>query len=286
MDVRRKSPATAPVESIAVDHAGVAVVKFDASLAPGGKLTPHQISAFAETVIAYDEGTGIVSAHVMGNAAAFDSNAFPKGQLINFREDAKVDPLTLAPESMHFMVMCPVLPAKDQLLDDAFFEKKLEALNQAAPQYCAAPITMLTRNNDNTDDDLWEHELGDSGSVGVVRRKRGVNNEYFVEANCTAPVLGQQFIEHVTKLQEAGKPMTWRQAVDSKEFKYWREGVVRQACRIAYAAAEKLEVAIPTIGEDATYRQTEDQHMRVTARPQYRQWLSGKHAVLVGVLII
>jgi len=274
--------ATAPVGETVVDSAAIARKTFDASLAPGGALTPHQINSFAETVTAYDNGTGIVSAYIMGNAAALDPHAFPKGQLINYREEARVDPLTLTPESLHFLVMCPILPAADQVFDDAFFEKKLETLNQAAPQYCAAPITMNTRSNDNTDDELWDHELGDSGSVGVVRRKRGVNNEYFVTANCTAEKLGKDFIAHVTKLNEDGKSMTWRQAVDSKEFKYWREGVVRQACRIAYAAAEKMEVAIPTIEEDATYRQSDDQHRRVTARPQYRQWLSGIAATVTG----
>jgi hypothetical protein len=51
---------------------------------------------------------------------------------------------------------------------------------------------------------------------------------------------------------------------------------------VAHAVAEKLDVAIPTIGEDATYLQTEDQARRVTARPLYRQWLSGISSSVTG----
>ena len=108
----------APKLDLLGDNASIATAIFDASLAPGGKLNAHQINAFAETVSVYEQGRGVFSAHILGNAAAFDPSAYPTGQIINYREDAKVDPLTLSPESMHYLVMCPVLPAADQVLDD------------------------------------------------------------------------------------------------------------------------------------------------------------------------
>ncbi len=48
----------------------------------------------------------------------------------------------------------------------------------------------------------------------------------------------------------------------------------RQACRLAHALAEKLQVAIPTIDEDGTFVQTVDQAPRATARPAHVQWIS------------
>lgn len=68
--------------------------------------------------------------------------------------------------------------------------------------------------------------------------------------------------------------MTWKEFINSGQFAYWKQAVIRQACRNAYAVAEKLGVGIPTINEDATYRQTADQAARVTACPSHTQWIS------------
>jgi hypothetical protein len=263
-----------PVEvATLTGHAAIAVDMFNAQLAPGGQLTPHQINSYAETVIAYDGPRGIHSAHVLGNAST-DNASFPSGHVIAYRENALVDPLTLSTDAMHYLVLCEINPGKGQTLDDAYFEKKLADLATAVPQFSTAPISFAIRDDSNLDDALWREELGPSGSAGVMRRKRGPSVDYFIMANCTAETLGQNFIDHITKLKEAGKQPTWREAVDSMEFKYWQQGVRRNAARIAFAVAEKLKVSINTIGEDATYRQTADQARHQTALPTHAQWIS------------
>lgn len=266
---------TADMPVIEADPAKIATHLFDTRFAPEPKMAPHQLNAYAETVRAYNLGQGIHSAFVLGNASALNPSAYPSGQVINYKPDAKVDSLTLTPESMHVLVLCKIIAANGQTLNDDFFKAKLDALEEAVPQYSSAPISSEIRNDaDNTDDGLWSAELGDTGSTGVLVRRTGNTNDYYIQANCTVPMLGRQFIDDLARRSEAGKAPTWGEMVRSRDFAYWKQATVRQACRVAYAVAEKLGVGIPTINEDGTYRQTIDQAARVTACPTHVQWIS------------
>ena len=273
------SALTAPVAEAAaappaLSNADIAKKLFDATLAPNGKHTMQQINALAETVLVYNGPAGIHSAALLGNAAS-DATSYPSGLVINFRADARVNPLTLSPDAMHYLVLCAVVPGKEQKLDDAYFESKLADLAAAVPQFSSAPIAMTVRDEiRNVDEALWTEELGPSGSAGVLKCKDKTKTDYLIMANCTAPKLGQDFIDGLVELSKEGKAPTWDEMVASKEFIYWREGVRRQACRIAFAVAEKLKVSIQTVGEDATYMQSEDQAKRRTALPMHAQWIS------------
>jgi len=108
----------------------------------------------------------------------------------------------------------------------------------------------------------------------VTSLKRGPEVTYYVMANCTSPVIGQQFIDGLASRKQAGKAPTWREMVDSKDFKYWNNAVRRQACRIAHSVAAKLGVAISTTYEDGTYRPARDQAKHPTALPTHAQWIS------------
>lgn len=65
---------------VVVDPAKIAERLFDTRLAPG-KMNTHQRNAFAETVRVYTLGEGIHSAHVLGNASALNTAAYPTGQV-------------------------------------------------------------------------------------------------------------------------------------------------------------------------------------------------------------
>lgn len=244
-----------------------------------GVLNTHQMNAFAETVKAYGKGRGIHSAWVMGNASAHDHSVFPTGHVINFKPGAKVDTITLTPESFECLVLCKIIPDKDQKLTDDFFRtpEKLQALNDAVPQYSDAPIGLAHRTDDNFDDDHWIAELGDNGSIAVLSKRRGARaTDYFVAAKCGAPVYGAQLIASIDerKGNATTDTTTWGDFVDSKEVKYWKNAAKRNACRLAQKTAEKLRVAIDTGVEDATYCPDPNQAGRVTASPTYMQYVS------------
>jgi hypothetical protein len=94
------------------------------------------------------------------------------------------------------------------------------------------------------------------------------------KANCTVPVQGREFVAEMTRRSEAGKAPTWKEMVSSRDFAGWKQNTFRQACRMALATAISMGVGIATINEDGTYMQTADQAPRVTARPDYVQWIS------------
>jgi hypothetical protein len=261
-------------EAIQPDAAQIASRLFDTSFAPDPKLSLRQINACAETVHAYTLGVGIHSAFILGNASALNKTSYPTGKVIHFKPEAKVDTLTLSPESVHALVVCKVIAAGGQTLNDDLFKSRLEALEEAVPQYAAMPISSDFRKDDNTDEGLWSAELGDTGSAGVLVKRSGASSEYYVQANCTVPVLGAEFISALAKNNQNGKHVSWEQLMGGREFAYWKQATIRQACRLAYAVAEKLGVGIATINEDATYKQTADQADRVTANPTYVQWIS------------
>jgi len=217
--------------TVEADPAKIAAQLFNASFAPDpNKLGIHQLVAFAAVTRAYNLGEGIHSAHVLGNASALNTATFPTGQVINFRPEAQVDTMSLSKESLAILVLNKIIAANGQTLTDDFFKAKLSALDEAAPQYAAAPISTEIRNEiENTDDALWTPELGDSGSVGVVVRRTGASSDYYIQANCTAPVLAQEVISELNRRNEAGNPTTWKAFVESSEFAYWKQGVIRQA---------------------------------------------------------
>jgi|WetSurMetagenome_2_1015567.scaffolds.fasta_scaffold00293_13 hypothetical protein len=147
------------------------------------RMAPHQRNAYAETVRVYTMGEGIHSAYVLGNASALSKTAYPTGQVINYKCDAKVDPLTLTPESMHVLVMCKIIAANGQTLNEDFFKSKLASLEEAVPQYSTVPISNEIRNElDNTDEALWDAEMGDTGSYGVQVRRVGASSDYYIQA--------------------------------------------------------------------------------------------------------
>jgi hypothetical protein len=261
---------------VAVRPEQIAAQLFDTRFAQKqGEFGLHQQNALAETVLAYDMGAGIHSAYILGNASALNANAYPTGKVINFKPEAKVDVVSLNQDSVQVLVICKIIAANGQTLNDDMFKSKLNLLDEAAPQYAAVPITSEIRNeSDNTDEALWDKELGDSGSAGILSRRIGVSSDYYVQANCTAPLLGKEFVRTLTENKSNGRHMTWGELANSKEFAFWKQGAFRQACRLAYAVAEKLGVGIPTIYEDGTYRQTADQAPRVTANPTHTQWIS------------
>ena len=93
-----------------------------------------------------------------------------------------MDPLTLTPESMHVAVMCKIIAANGQTLNDDFFTNKLASLDEAVTQYSAVPLSNEIRNEvDNTDDALWTAELGDTGSTGTLVRRTGASSDYYVQ---------------------------------------------------------------------------------------------------------
>lgn len=80
-------------------------------------------------------------------------------------------------------MLCKIIAAGGQTLNDDFFKAKLAVLEEAVPQYSAAPISNEIRNElDNTDEALWTAELGDTGSAGFLVRRTGASSEYFVQA--------------------------------------------------------------------------------------------------------
>jgi len=92
----------------------------------------------------------------------------------------------LTPESVHVLVLCKIIAAGGQTLNDDFFKTKLAVLEEAVPQYSAAPISNEIRNElDNTDDALWSAELGDTGSAGFLVRRTGASSEYFIQVSDT-----------------------------------------------------------------------------------------------------
>jgi hypothetical protein len=78
---------------------------------------------------------------------------------------------------------------------------------------------MKLRDDDNMDNNYWVAEIGESGFVGVARKRRGAQAfDYFIVAQCGAPLVGRAFIEGL----QSQKGTTWRQAVESKEMTFWR----------------------------------------------------------------
>lgn len=93
-----------------------------------------------------------------------------------------MDPLTLTPESMHVAVMCKIIAANGQTLNDDFFASRLASLDEAVQQYSPVPLSNEIRNEvDNTDDALWTAELGDTGSAGTLVRRTGASSDYYVQ---------------------------------------------------------------------------------------------------------
>jgi hypothetical protein len=223
-----QAPEADPIEA---DPAKIAARLFDTRFAPEpNKLGTHQLNAYAETTRAYGLGEGIHSAYVLGNASALNTSSYPTGQVINFLPDAAVDTLSLSKDSIHVLVLSKIIAANGQTLTDDLFKSKLSALDEAAPQYATAPISSEIRNEaENTDDALWTAELGDTGSAGILVKRTGASSDYYIQANCTAPVLGEEFISELNRRNEAGKTMTWRELAESGEFAYWKQGAFRQA---------------------------------------------------------
>jgi hypothetical protein len=192
--------------------------------------------------------------------------------VINFVPESPVNPITLSPQSFQYLVMCKIVPAKDQTLTDDFFKKNLPALDAAVAQFSPAPISMEHRADGNMDNDFWVAEIGEGGFVGVTKKRRGANAyDYFVVAQCGAAKVGAKFIENI---KAASPPMTWRQAAESQEMTYWRNAAARNACRLAFAASERLNVVIGNTDEDATYTLSDAQAPRKTALPEHRQFVS------------
>ena len=240
-----------------------------------GGIGLHQFNAFAETAKVYGNGRGIHSGVVLGNTAAFDPREYPSGYAINFNVDAAVDTITLSPDAFQYMVLCKIIPGKGQTLTDQHFKDRLGKLDEAAPQFSPTPINGALRTETNFDDDHWEAEMGKGGAFGVLRCRRGPRaHDYYIYARAGAEVLGQDTIKHVADAKTAGKPLTWDQFMRSKELGYWRSAAKRNACRLAHAVSEKLDAAIETVDEDATYTMDDNQAVRVTALPTHQQYVS------------
>lgn len=178
-------------------------------------LSANQFKACADTIAAYDNGLGIHSAVITGNSQAHSPVEYPSGFAINFPPGATVNPITLGPDAFQVVVLCKIIPDKDQTLTDDYFAPRLEQLNAAVDQYASTPISLTTRAENNTDDDLWEAEMGKNGAVGVVKCRRGArSSDYYIYAKCGAEMLGQGVIANLSKTAP-----TWEEAVRSKEVK-------------------------------------------------------------------
>ncbi len=150
---------------------------------------------------------------------------------------------------MHCLVICKVIPAAGQILDDDFFAKKMDVVSGAVEQYSQAPINAQMRAPDNQDEALWTAELGDTGSVGVLVRRTGAISQYYIQANCTTPVLGRQFIEDLTRRSDADRAPTWKQMVDGKvSVISWADLFLSLSLSLSLRAAPKEGVGRSNIG--------------------------------------
>lgn len=213
-----------------------------------------QTGAFIETCKAYTNGLDIIGAALGGNASSLSPTEYPKGQAIHFSGDAIASKVTLSPTNdVKCTVLVKIIPDKDQVLDDAFFLPKLEAMGQAVPQYGRHPISASTRAPDNRDYDYWTEELGEKGHVMVVSKKRGaVGKDWFILASVGAPVLAKDTYEALI-----GTGADWSDVTKDKQMIYLHNAARRNACRVAQRVSEKLGVCIESIIEDGTYRADE-----------------------------
>lgn len=240
-------------------------------------LSEQHVAAYAPLLLTEGRHKDVVQgAYVGGNSSVAGSQAFPTGQVIHYYPWAKVDPRTLRPDTFQYAALCRILPAPGQTLTDADFltEESRQKLAAAVPQFTPYPIDMDVRGPNNRDTDHWMPELGDNGACGIVKRRRGPRaHDYFVVAQCGAPVYGSQYIDSLAAPDAPA--MNWFQFSKDPRTIYWRNAARRSARRIAHRVAEALSVRIETEQEGlVAFTESDDQALPVSARPTHEQAIS------------
>ena len=192
-----------------------------------------------------------------------------KGVVAIFDKNEKIGYNAISPNAYSYTVLCKILNQKQ--LNDKYFVDRKNLINEAVPQYSSSPVSLYTKNADNKDIQLWDPELGNSGSyVSIVKRlkKNHRGHDYFIAVTINNSLALTDFWE---KTQDQAENMTFGQIPHDMDYIYCTLTTERSAKRIAYQIANKLDLHINyTLDRDSHCLEMDDVPPML-ACPDYEQ---------------
>lgn len=188
--------------------------------------------------------------HIFGlvNQDFSDGENLPSGLATIFSQKTRVNPDAIPQEAFQFTVACALNDKRDGTAwKDADFAGKLEALNEAVPQFTPENPPTLNGSHevDVADDHPWNAELGCTDTfAGIMKlahggKAREANNKFYVVVQAGIPLVAQELRKTI-----ASSNMTYKELLDHPDYKQARDLAKRNATRLAMQVAYAMKVEI------------------------------------------
>ena len=136
------------------------------------ELHPVQQQLYAQMHSEYAGGADVIEGFVLANSDATSAYRFPKGQVVVHPIDAEVKSCSINPGLHSHLVMMRVLNTPNgPEINDAFFRKNQDKINEALPQYSQNPARLYMRDEKMHDMYYWTPEMGSNGWVGILKKR-------------------------------------------------------------------------------------------------------------------
>jgi hypothetical protein len=245
-----KNQASDVVEKQAQQQLSKVESCFSTKYALRGELDSTQKQIFSQLHSDYSGGTDVLEAYVLANSSTTDPYRFPKGQVIIHPVDAKVKSCSINPGLHDHLVMMRVLnPAKGSPeINDAFFRKNEDKINEALPQFAETPARLSMRDENMKDITYWQPELGSNGWAGILKKRNASGRDedatYYIAVKAGVESAVNDLIEDFSR-DEDPKDVTFDELLRyDKDYAYLRNLGQRNAMRGAFRVAQALGLRI------------------------------------------
>lgn len=246
----------------------------DEGLHPGSrKVMESMLAKLAE------QNNGVVpSVGVFRNHSVEAGTGHPTGYMMLMQPQTLVVPEMVHDGMFETLVLCPV-DDPDEQLTEADIVQKRKLLDLAAPVLDGTSASLAHRDEQTyLDSQPWGPALGTQDAfVGVYEKRDDPTSRWgkghYVVARAGVPKAAQALRKLVADRAESGAPMTVEELTQSPEYAWARNAGIRNAKRLAWNAARKLQLPI-ACQEDHSAYQDETVRRPLMAYPAHTQLLS------------
>lgn len=245
-------------------------------------LDSTQKQIFSQFHADYAGGGDVLEAYVLANSSATDPYRFPKGQVVVHPVDAKVKSCSINLGLHDHLVMMRVLsPAKGSPeINDAFFRKNQDKINESLPQFAETPARLSMRDENMKDVTYWQPELGSNGWAGILKKRNASGRDedatYYIAVKAGVESAVNDLIDDFTRTDDP-KDVTFDELLRyDKDYAYLRNLGKRNAMRGAFRVAQALGLRIHDQDDHRAFKkgQIAKPHMALPLEGDFIQPLS------------
>lgn len=249
---------------------------FDLKFSSEEELNETQNQMYAEHIS--ECGSELIGGYVLANSDSTNEFEFPKGQVILYPSNSTVNSTSIHKGLYDHLILSRILPPKSENkeLNDSFFRKQIEKLNEASPQKVSNPPRLHHRDYEtNKDMHYWSPSLGSRGWAGILKTRhrsgRDEDSKYFVAVKAGVDQAVDDFISDFSK-DDHPKQISYENLIRyDRDHGYLRKLGERNAKRLAFKIAEAIGVRIHVTEDNRAYTNPRTQE----AKPSLALTLKG-----------